>query len=95
MAKFGITDHTLLDASQLRRAAMLALIYASIIGASFYLAYEIRFDFLVPEDYQQNRLRLLTFVIGIKLLALVVARQLGSLGNGRRPVQRRVGGSRG
>ena len=79
MAKFGITGQPLLDVSQLRRAAVLALIYAAIIGASFYLAYEIRFDFLVPEDQQQNRLRLLTLVIGIKLLALVAARQLGSL----------------
>ena len=30
-----------------RRTLVLALIYAAIIGASFYLSYEVRFDFSV------------------------------------------------
>lgn len=58
---------------------MLAAIYAVIVTASFYIAYEIRFDFLVPEEHQAERLRLLPLVIGIKLIALVACRQLGSL----------------
>ncbi len=50
-----------------------------IIAASFYIAYEIRFDFLVPEEHQTERFRLLPLVIGLKLIALVACRQLGSL----------------
>jgi FlaA1/EpsC-like NDP-sugar epimerase len=70
---------SLIDGGQLRRATVLAAIYAVIVTASFYTAYEIRFDFLVPEEHQAERLRLLPLVIGIKLIALVACRQLGSL----------------
>ncbi|MSU47938.1 MAG: polysaccharide biosynthesis protein, partial [Opitutus sp.] len=79
MAKSGILGQPMLDAGQLRRASVLALIYLAIAAVSFYLAYEIRFDFLVPEQHQQERIRLLPLVLGIKLVALVAARQLGSL----------------
>jgi FlaA1/EpsC-like NDP-sugar epimerase len=58
---------------------VLAAIYSSIAAASFYIAYEIRFDFLFPEEHQTERLRLLPLVIGLKLIALVACRQLGSL----------------
>src|SRR5581483_8798574 len=67
------------DGSQNRRAMVLAVFYAGIITASFYAAYELRFDFVVPEQYQQERLRMIVWVVGIKLAALVLARQLGSL----------------
>jgi FlaA1/EpsC-like NDP-sugar epimerase len=79
MAKFGIVGQPLFDTTQLRRAILLALIYSVIAGASFYLAYEIRFEFFLPEEQQQGRLRLLPAVICIKLVALVAARQLGSV----------------
>jgi FlaA1/EpsC-like NDP-sugar epimerase len=62
-----------------RRTMMLAVIYSVIIGLSFYLAYEIRFDFAVPPDRQQERLRLIWAVIGIKLVALIWVGQLGSV----------------
>ena len=62
-----------------RRTSMLACVYAAVICASLYLAYEVRFDFLVPEQHQQERMRVLPFVLGIKLVALVAARQLGTL----------------
>ncbi len=67
------------DAALNRRMLILAAIYAAIIAASFYLAYEVRFDFVVPENYQQERLRMLGLVVGIKLIALVATRQLGSV----------------
>jgi FlaA1/EpsC-like NDP-sugar epimerase len=67
------------DASLNRRTAILACAYTAVICASLYLAYEIRFDFVVPPEYQQERLRLLALAVGIKLIALIVGRQLGSL----------------
>ena len=69
----------LLDLAQNRRTLVLALIYAGIVAASFYLAYEVRFDFLVPEPYQTERLRVIWLVLGVKLIALVLAHQLGSM----------------
>ena len=68
-----------LDLGKSRRTLLLVALYASIIAGSFYTAYELRFDFVVPEPYQQERLRLVVFVIGIKLIALVAVRQLGSV----------------
>ncbi|HWB95473.1 MAG TPA: polysaccharide biosynthesis protein, partial [Bryobacteraceae bacterium] len=61
------------------RLAILGLIYAAVILASFYLAYEIRFDFQVPAEYQADRLSCLGIVLGIKLVALAVAMQFGSM----------------
>lgn len=65
--------------AQNRRTAVLAVIYATIIAASFHLAYEIRFDFVVPEQHQEERLRIFPLVVGVKLVALIAMRQLGSL----------------
>lgn len=62
-----------------RRSLALAALYAVIVGASFYVAYELRFDFIVPQQHQQERLRLIGFAIGVKLVALVAVRQLGSV----------------
>jgi len=62
-----------------RRIALLASFYAAVAGASFYLAYEVRFDFVVPPEYQQERVAAFPFVVGVKLISLVAARQLGSL----------------
>lgn len=67
------------DAAQNRRTLGLALIYAAIIVASFYVAYEVRFDFNVPDNYREERLRLVPVAAGLKLLALVATRQLGSM----------------
>ncbi|MBL9202933.1 MAG: polysaccharide biosynthesis protein [Opitutaceae bacterium] len=62
-----------------RRVPMLVLFYGAVIAASFWLAYEIRFEFAVPEGYRQERLRLLPAVLGLKLAALALAGQFGSL----------------
>lgn len=74
-----IISNPLVDLGQNRRTAILALLYSAVIVASFHLAYEIRFEFLVPDSYQQERLRMIPMVAGIKLAALIAARQLGSL----------------
>src|SRR4051812_45423273 len=79
MNRLNFISAPIYDASHNRRTALLACIYAVVICASLYLAYELRFDFMVPESNQQDRMRVLPLVIGIKLVALVAARQLGSL----------------
>jgi FlaA1/EpsC-like NDP-sugar epimerase len=53
--------------------------YAAILAASFYFAYEIRFDFTVPSDFQQERLRLFGYVLAGKLILLIFFRQTGSV----------------
>ena len=73
MAKF------FLPLAHSRRTLVLVLIYAAIIGASFYLSYEVRFDFSVSASSQAERLRLVGWVVGIKLVALVLVRQLDSV----------------
>lgn len=53
--------------------------YALILSASFYFAYEIRFDFAVPTDFQEERFRLLKYALATKLILLVLFRQTGSV----------------
>ena len=65
--------------ARIRRTLILTSIYAAIMAASFYLSYEVRFDFLVPELYQQERLQLLVPAVCIKLFALIAVGQLGSM----------------
>ena len=67
------------DAGLNGRTAILAVIYASVATISWYLAYEIRFDFIVPENFQEERIRMLLWVVAVKLVALILSRQLGSL----------------
>lgn len=67
------------DLSHNRRSLLVAMIYAGVIAAAYYLSYEIRFDFFVPEFYQTERVHLIWWAIGIKLVALITARQLGSM----------------
>ena len=62
-----------------RRTLLLALVYSAIIAASFFIAYEVRFEFAIPPAYQEERVRLVWLVVGVKLAALVYVRQLGSL----------------
>ncbi|WP_414660875.1 polysaccharide biosynthesis protein [Horticoccus sp. 23ND18S-11] len=73
------TRNSFISLAQNQRRIVLTVIYSAIVVVSFYLAYEIRFEFNVPESYQQERWRVLPVVLGVKLIALVAARQLGSL----------------
>jgi FlaA1/EpsC-like NDP-sugar epimerase len=62
-----------------RRVLALACLYGGVMAVSFYMAYEIRFDFLVDHGAQQERLRLIGLAVGIKLVALILVGQLGSM----------------
>lgn len=53
--------------------------YALVLAACRYTAYEIRFDFIVPADFQQERLISLALNIPIKLAFLYLFGQFGSL----------------
>jgi FlaA1/EpsC-like NDP-sugar epimerase len=54
-------------------------IYAVIIAACFYVAYEVRFDFAVPPEHQAERIRLLGLLVGLKITALILFGQAGSM----------------
>ncbi|MEM0965512.1 MAG: nucleoside-diphosphate sugar epimerase/dehydratase [Verrucomicrobiota bacterium] len=52
------------------RVVLLAIAYAFFFAMSLWLAYDLRFDFLVPEQAQVERLVALSFVIPLKLVCL-------------------------
>ena len=53
--------------------------YLLLLSASFYFAFEVRFDFALTREAQQERLRLLGYVLAIKFCYLVLMRQMGSV----------------
>jgi len=61
------------------RSIGLTGIYGAIMAASFFLSYDVRFDFLVPSPYQHQRLHYICLVVVLKLVTLVAARQFGSM----------------
>ena len=48
MTRYGFFSRPVTETRQNTRAVILAAIYVAIIAGSFYVAYEIRFDFRVP-----------------------------------------------
>lgn len=61
------------------RVLALTLLYTSILAVCRYFAYELRFDFLVPETFQGERLLSVIVSLPVKLLCLLLFRQFGSL----------------
>ena len=53
--------------------------YLLLLSVSYYLAFELRFDFALKPEEQQERLRLLGYVLAIKFGCLVLLRQMGSV----------------
>jgi FlaA1/EpsC-like NDP-sugar epimerase len=82
---FGFTNHSMrafLDGLGLGigiRFWVTIVSYLGILTASFYFAYELRFDFAVPPEFQDERLRLLKYAVVVKFLGLVLLRQMGSM----------------
>lgn len=68
----------MVDLTRNRRTLAVAAIYGVIIAISYYAAYELRFDLVLPSLYAGQRLHTVWVVVGLKLAALVLARQLGS-----------------
>jgi FlaA1/EpsC-like NDP-sugar epimerase len=61
-----------------RGVALIAL-YTIVLSACRYFAYDIRFDFLVPPEFQQERFYSLAVNLPVKLGFLLLFRQFGSL----------------
>jgi FlaA1/EpsC-like NDP-sugar epimerase len=62
-----------------RRSITALIAYTLILAASFYMAYEIRFDFSIPLGMQEERLRLLKYAVIAKLILLILFRQTGTV----------------
>jgi FlaA1/EpsC-like NDP-sugar epimerase len=61
------------------RTAYLFLFYLVICVVSFWLAYEMRFDFVLPDNHLVDRKETIWWVIPIKMLALMIGRQFDSI----------------
>src|SRR5262245_1110152 len=61
------------------RVWLLLLVYAAELAASLWLAYEIRFDFLVEAQHQHERLLVLTWLVPLQLALLGLFHQLNPL----------------
>jgi FlaA1/EpsC-like NDP-sugar epimerase len=70
---------TITDLRASTRLVVLLGLYTAIILASFYVAYELRFDFAVAPGFQAERLRLIKYVVGVKLIALLLFSQMGTM----------------
>jgi FlaA1/EpsC-like NDP-sugar epimerase len=55
-----------------RRLVLLSFLYAAIFASSLFLSYQFRFDFVVPEFYQQQLLFACLWILPLKLLCLRV-----------------------
>jgi FlaA1/EpsC-like NDP-sugar epimerase len=69
----------LLDLSSATRFWVLLLLYAAELTASLWLAYELRFDFMVEPKFQQERLLVLCWLIPLQLLLLGLFHQLNTI----------------
>ena len=71
--------YRLLDLSSTTRFWVLLLVYAAELTASLWLAYELRFDFMVEAKFQQERLFVLFWLIPLQLLLLGLFHQLNTI----------------
>ena len=63
----------------LGRTLLLCLIYGGIFSASLWVGYLLRFDFVIPVEYQREYIVALPFIIALKLVLLFVFGQFGVL----------------
>src|SRR4051812_9951832 len=64
---------------RMARGVGLIVLYTVVLTACRYFAYEVRFDFVVPPEFQDERLRSMVLNLSTKLLCLLLFRQFGSL----------------
>ncbi|MGC6455068.1 MAG: polysaccharide biosynthesis protein [Coraliomargaritaceae bacterium] len=58
------------------RNLSLALFYVVVCAASYYIGFELRFDFNVPEDFSADRISTIWWVIVLKLMLLTAFGQI-------------------
>jgi FlaA1/EpsC-like NDP-sugar epimerase len=61
------------------RKAILLFLYAGGLALSFLLAYELRFDFVMDEDFKQQLFAYLPFIVALKLILLLAFGQFEGL----------------
>ena len=62
----------MVDFSRNRRTSVVAAIYAAIIALSYYAAYELRFDLMLPSLYAAQRLHTVWVVVGLGAVVWLV-----------------------
>src|SRR5450631_4822229 len=67
------------DLVQRNRLWVLLVLYSIELTASLWLAYELRFDFMVDSHYREERLFVLFWLIPLQLLLLGLFQQLTPL----------------
>jgi FlaA1/EpsC-like NDP-sugar epimerase len=67
---FAFKIKSQLEFSPLMRTGMLLLLYTAELAASLWLAYELRFDFMVEPQHQLSRLFVLCWLIPLQLILL-------------------------
>lgn len=70
--------HLFLRYFNLRTLALLAF-YTAVTGFSYWAAYELRFDFGVPDNHAVDRLNTIGWVIGLQLMLLFASGQFDSI----------------
>lgn len=61
------------------RTLGLVLFYALVSAFSYWTAYELRFDFNVPDNHALDRLNTLSWIVGLQLMLLFAAGQIDSI----------------
>lgn len=61
------------------RTALLVGLYGLVTASSYWLCFELRFDFLVPEDFAAERLETIGWVVALQLMLLAAGGQIDSI----------------
>ena len=61
------------------RTLSLIVFYAIVSLASYWFAYELRFDFNVPSNHAIDRVNMVTWIVGLQLMLLLASGQLDSI----------------
>jgi FlaA1/EpsC-like NDP-sugar epimerase len=79
--KFSLSQFigTLFSQLMFGRTLVLGLIYSALLAVSLWIAYMLRFDFVIPVGYQTQYFVALPVVITLKLLMLFIFGQFGIL----------------
>ena len=61
------------------RTLSLIVFYAIVSLASYWFAYELRFDFNVPINHAIDRVNMVEWIVGLQLMLLLASGQLDSI----------------
>jgi FlaA1/EpsC-like NDP-sugar epimerase len=61
------------------RTLSLIVFYAIVSLASYWIAYELRFDFNVPNNHAVDRINMVNWIVGLQLMLLLASGQFDSI----------------